>query len=124
MAPIQIRRRDAGAGVAVFGILSHAAALNGLRQSRYWGMLWQPEANATASYYKRGGAMSCRAKLLLISVCAAMLAGCNPPKQPKPSPTPIPKSARGTSGVKAPALVDVGGHRLHSAQHLVVALCG
>lgn len=50
--------------------------------------------------------MSLEAKLLLISVCAAMLAGCNPPKQPKPSRTPIPKSAMGTSGAEAPVLTN------------------
>lgn len=60
--------------------------------------------------------MSFGARLLLISICVAMVAGCNPPKQPKPSPTPIPKSAWVTSGAKAPALVAAGWHGFHSAQ--------
>lgn len=52
--------------------------------------------------------MSFGAKLLIIGGCAAMVAGCNPPKQPKPSPTPIPKWALGKLWAEAPFVAEVG----------------
>lgn len=61
--------------------------------------------------------MGLRVRLLLILGCLAIMTGCNPPKQPKPSPTPIPRWAQETEGVKSSLMANVESYRSVNRAH-------